>query len=53
MLGDRDDFARPELVAAQELRLKNLKLPHHLITFTGGHEIAPEALLLLTRPAKN
>ena len=53
VLGDRDDFARPELVAAQEVRLKTLKLPHQLITFHGGHEIAPEALRLLTQSAQD
>ena len=48
VLGRRDDFARPELVASQEARLHELRVPHQVIRFDGGHEITPEVLQLLT-----
>ncbi len=49
VVGRHDEFARPDLVAAQEAHLAELKVPHHLITFDGGHEITPEALDRLTQ----
>lgn len=51
VLGKYDEFARPDIVAAQETRLGELKVPHQLITFEGGHEITPEVLNRLTQPA--
>lgn len=45
--GRTDEFARPELIAAQEARLKELRLPHETIRFDGGHEIVPDALRVL------
>jgi predicted esterase len=48
VLGTRDQFAKPELVAAQEARLKELDIPHTTIRFEGGHEIVPEMLMRLT-----
>jgi predicted esterase len=48
VLGTRDEFARPELIAAQEARLRELRLPHTTIRFDGGHEITPEVLQRLT-----
>ncbi len=44
VLGRSDDFARPELIAAQEARLKELRVPHETIRFDGGHEIVPDTL---------
>ena len=44
VLGRNDEFARPELVAAQEQRLNELRIPHQTIRFDGGHEIAPDTL---------
>ena len=53
VLGRHDDFAKPELVAAQESRLKELGVPHETIRFDGGHEIVPDALLNLADPGGN
>lgn len=53
VLGNSDDFARPELVNAQGARFKALKVPYELIRFDGGHEITPEVLQRLTRPAQD
>lgn len=47
-LGTSDEFARPELIAAQEARLLDLRVPHTTIRFDGGHEIIPEVLTRLT-----
>ena len=47
-LGTNDDFASPELVAAQEARLRDLRVPHTTIRFDGGHEVIPEVLKRLT-----
>jgi predicted esterase len=47
-LGTSDDFARPELITAQERRLLDLRVPHTTIRFDGGHEIIPEVLMQLT-----
>lgn len=44
VLGRQDDFARPELVAAQESRLRELGVSHQIVRFDGGHEIVPAAL---------
>ena len=44
VLGRHDDFAKPELVATQESRLKELGIPYEAIRFDGGHEIVPETL---------
>jgi predicted esterase len=44
VLGRNDEFASPELVAAQELRLTALRVPHETIRFDGGHEIVPDVL---------
>lgn len=49
-VGDKDEFARPEIVAAQEDRLKSLNVEHRSFTFEGGHDISPEVLDRLTRP---
>ena len=46
-LGTNDEFARPDLVAQQASRLRELALPHHVIRFDGGHEIAPDVLIRL------
>ena len=47
-LGTSDDFAVPELIAAQEARLRELRVPHTTIRFEGGHEVIPEVLKRLT-----
>ena len=44
VLGLQDEFARPELVAIQEARLRELGVPHQTIRFDGGHEILQEPL---------
>ncbi len=44
VLGRGDEFARPELIAAQEARLKELGVPYEVIRFDGGHEIIPDTL---------
>lgn len=44
VLGRSDEFASPELVAAQESRLAGLRVPHETIRFDGGHEIVPDVL---------
>ena len=49
VLGSMDDFARPDLIALQETRLKELKVPHRVIRFEGGHEITGEVLTRLTQ----
>jgi predicted esterase len=49
-LGTRDDFAGPELIAAQEAKLRELHVPHTTIRFDGGHEVLPEVLQQLTEP---
>jgi predicted esterase len=44
VLGRSDEFAKPELVAAQESRLNELAVPYETIRFDGGHEIVPDVL---------
>jgi predicted esterase len=44
VLGRQDDFAKAELVAAQESRLEELGVSHEIVRFDGGHEIVPDAL---------
>jgi len=44
VLGRQDEFANPELVAAQEVRLKELGVAHRTVRFDGGHEIVPDVL---------
>lgn len=44
VLGRHDEFANPELVTAQEARLKELAVAHKTIRFDGGHEIVPDVL---------
>jgi predicted esterase len=53
VLGRHDDFAKPELVVAQESRLKELGLLHETIRFDGGHEIVPDTLRRLAGIAGN
>jgi predicted esterase len=47
VLGRQDEFANPELVTAQEARLKELGVTHKPIRFDGGHEIVPDVLRTL------
>jgi predicted esterase len=44
VLGRQDDFAKPDLIAAQESRLKQLGVSYEAIRFDGGHEIDPDTL---------
>lgn len=44
VLGRQDEFARPELIAAQKARFDELGVPHETIRFDGGHEIVPDTL---------
>ncbi|HEY6089750.1 MAG TPA: hypothetical protein VD771_08170 [Gemmatimonadaceae bacterium] len=44
VLGRQDEFAMPELVAAQEARLIQLGVAYQTILFDGGHEIDPDTL---------
>jgi predicted esterase len=47
VLGRQDDFAKPDLIAAQESRLKQLGVSYEAIRFDGGHEIDPDTLRAL------
>jgi predicted esterase len=47
VLGRQDDFAKPDLIAAQEVRLKQLGVSYDAIRFDGGHEIDPDTLRAL------
>jgi predicted esterase len=53
VLGRQDDFAKPELVAAQESRLEELGVSHEIVRFDGGHEIVPDALRSLADTGGN
>ena len=48
VLGTNDEFAKLELIAAQEARLQQLGVAHTIIRFEGGHEITPDVLMRLT-----
>jgi predicted esterase len=48
VVGREDEFATPERVAEQGMRLKNLGVPFTTIRFDGGHEIKPDVLMQLT-----
>jgi predicted esterase len=53
VLGRQDEFAKPDLIAAQESRLKELGLAYETIRFDGGHEIIPEPLRSLAEGRGN
>jgi predicted esterase len=53
VLGRQDDFAKPDLIAAQESRLKELGVAYETIRFDGGHEIIPDALRSLAEMRGN
>jgi predicted esterase len=44
VLGARDEFASPDVVSAQEARMKELGMNVRLIRFDGGHEVTPDVL---------
>jgi len=44
VFGRNDEFANAELIAAQEARLKEIRVRHETIRFEGGHEIVPDTL---------
>jgi predicted esterase len=52
VFGRNDEFASPELIAAQEIRVKELGVPHQTIRFDGGHEIVPDALRMLVESGR-
>lgn len=53
VLGSQDEFAKPELVSAQESLLKQLGVAYQTIRFDGGHEIVPDALRSLAENRGN
>jgi predicted esterase len=53
VLGRHDEFAKPELVAAQESRFKEVGVSYELIRFDGGHEIVPDTLRSLAESSGN
>jgi predicted esterase len=48
VVGREDEFATPERVAEQGMRLKTLDVPYTTMRFDGGHEITSDALMRLT-----
>lgn len=48
VLGSRDQFFTPKIVAATEARLREHKIPYELVPFEGGHEIDEATLRRLT-----
>ena len=48
VFGNRDQFARPDLIADEKQRLEALNVPFELLRFDGGHEITPDVLQRLT-----
>jgi len=47
VVGEADEYAEPELVQAQETRLREAKIEHSLIRFAGGHRMDKEVLRVL------
>ena len=47
VVGEADEYAEPELVQAQEARLREGEVEHSLIRFDGGHRLDREALRVL------
>ena len=47
VVGGQDEFATPERVAEQGMRLKALDVQYTTIRFDGGHEITPDVLMRL------
>ena len=52
VLGTTDEFARPELVAQQDKRLREFGIPYKTIRFEGGHEIKPGVLKQIAESAR-
>jgi predicted esterase len=52
VLGEQDEFARPELVMAQEARMRDLRVSHRLIRFEGGHAIDPDVLQMIAHESE-
>jgi predicted esterase len=50
VLGRHDEFAKPDLVVAQETRLRELGVRYEIIRFDGGHEIVADPLRRLAEP---
>jgi predicted esterase len=53
VFGRSDEFASPELIAAQETRVKELGVPYETMRFDGGHEIVPDALRMLVESSRD
>lgn len=51
--GDADELASPDLVTAEEAKLKQLGISYELIRFKGGHTITQELLARLTNGSSN
>ncbi len=49
VLGDEDEMAAPEVVAAEEARSRALGLSVETIRFKGGHQLDPDVLAALAR----
>ncbi|UCD24033.1 MAG: phospholipase [Gemmatimonadota bacterium] len=47
VVGDEDEYAEPELVSAQEMRLRESEIVHSLIRFAGGHRLDRKVLTAL------
>ena len=47
VLGEEDEYAEPELVQAQETRLRQGAVQHSLIRFDGGHRLDKKVLRVL------
>ena len=45
--GSQDEFFTPKVVAANEARLREHRVPYELVSFEGGHEIDQATLLRL------
>ena len=52
VLGEQDEFARPELVMAQEARMRDLRVSHRLIRYEGGHAIDPDVLQMVAHESE-
>ncbi|HEY0994669.1 MAG TPA: hypothetical protein VGD77_01640 [Gemmatimonadaceae bacterium] len=52
VVGDRDDFATPEVVAEERARLAAAGLAVEFVSFPGGHAIDPDTLARLASEAR-
>lgn len=52
VFGTNDQFARPEVVAQQESRLRQLEVSFHTVRFNGGHELDANVLQQLATDSR-